>query len=78
MPTKLVIAATLPIRRGLSIHEAAVYIGVGASKFRAMVKDGRMPRPKKIDRNRVWDTAALDAAFRDLPDEGTTDTWAGT
>lgn len=44
-----------PTRRGLSRVEAAEYIGVGASKFDAMVTDGRMPKPKKIDGRRVWD-----------------------
>ena len=42
-------ALALPTRRGLSRVEAAEYIGVGASKFDAMVSDGRMPKPKKIE-----------------------------
>lgn len=56
--------------RGLSKEEAARYIGVGVTKFDEMVSDGRMPRPRVIDRRRVWDRLALDAAFTDLPDEG--------
>lgn len=55
--------------RGLSRDEAAEYIGVSASKFDEMVKDGRMPGPKSIDRRTVWDRHALDAAFDDLPDK---------
>lgn len=60
-------AVPLPTRRGLSRVEAAEYIGVGASKFDAMVSDGRMPKPKKIDGRRVWDVRSLDRAFDALP-----------
>lgn len=56
-----------PTRRGLSRVEAAEYIGVGASKFDAMVADGRMPKPKRIDGRRVWDVRALDRSFDLLP-----------
>jgi excisionase family DNA binding protein len=55
--------------RGLSREEAARYIGVGATKFDEMVKDGRMPRPKRIDGRVVWDRIKLEAAFSDLPEE---------
>lgn len=54
--------------RGLSREEAARYIGVGATKFDEMVKDGRMPKPKRVDGRTVWDRVALDIAFTDLPD----------
>lgn len=56
-----------PTRRGLHREEAAAYVGVGASKFDAMVGDGRMPKPKQIDGRRVWDVRALDRAFDLLP-----------
>lgn len=56
--------------RGLSREEAARYVGVGATKFDEMVRDRRMPRPKRIDGRVVWDRLALDAAFSDLPSEG--------
>lgn len=39
---------------------------LSVGKFDALVKDGRMPRPKKIDRRLVWDVRALDAAADDL------------
>lgn len=55
--------------RGLCREEASRYIGVGTTKFDEMVKDGRMPRPKRIDGRTVWDRIALDAAFTGLPDE---------
>ena len=62
-----------PTRRGLHREEAAAYVGVGASKFDAMVADARMPKPKQIDGRRVWDVRALDRAFDLLPggDEST-------
>jgi excisionase family DNA binding protein len=57
-----------PVPLGLSREEAAEYVGVSPAKLDAMVKDGRMPKPKHIDRRRVWDRLALDAAFAALPD----------
>lgn len=56
--------------RGLSRVEAAAYVGVSVAKLDEMVKDGRMPKPKRIDARTVWDRLALDAAFAALPDEG--------
>lgn len=56
--------------RGLSREEAARYVGIGVTKFMAMVGDGRMPKPKRIDSRVVWDRIAIEAAFGDLPDEG--------
>lgn len=56
-----------PPRRGLSCAESADYIGVSVSKFLEMVSDDRMPKPKEIDRRRVWDIRALDRAFDMLP-----------
>lgn len=56
--------------RGLSRDEAARYVGVGSTKFDELVKDGRMPRPKRLDGRTVWDRVALDIAFTDLPDDG--------
>ena len=46
-----------------------MYIGVGASKFDEMVKNGRMPQPKRIDGRKVYDLVALDQAFDRLPDD---------
>lgn len=56
-----------PERRGLSREEAAGYIGVSATKFDELVVDGRMPKPRWIDRRKVWDRRSLDAAFEELP-----------
>ena len=57
-------------RRGLRRVEAAIYVGISATKFDEMVKDGRMPRPKRIDGTTVWDQRRLDLAFEGLPEEG--------
>jgi predicted DNA-binding transcriptional regulator AlpA len=54
--------------RGLSREASARYIGVGSTKFDEMVKDGRMPKPKRVDGRTVWDRVALDIAFTSLPD----------
>lgn len=54
--------------RGLCRDEAARWIGLGATKFDELVRDGRMPRGKRVDGRVIWDRYALDAAFADLPD----------
>jgi hypothetical protein len=62
--------------RGLSHDEAAAYIGVGVTKFNAMVADTRMPKPKMIDGRRVWDRLKLDSYFAALPDtDGAADSY---
>jgi len=60
----------LPMVFGLGQIEAAAAIGVSASKFRALVKDGRMPSPRRIDGRTIWDVDELRAAFKALPHEG--------
>lgn len=55
--------------RGLSRVESATYVGVSASLFDLMVKDSRMPSPKRINARVVWDRLRLDATFAALPDE---------
>jgi predicted DNA-binding transcriptional regulator AlpA len=42
-------------RRGLSRTEAATYFGISPSKFDELVEDGRMPRPRMVDKRKVWD-----------------------
>jgi len=79
--SKITIAQRLLIRRGLSEAEAALYVGLGATKFRELVREGRMPKPRLIDRRRIWDIDDLDAAFKSLPIEdseprSTTDSWS--
>ena len=70
MTTKSTIAGGLTLRRGLDEGEAAVYLSLSPSKFRQMVMQGVMPRPRLAGRRRIWDVDELDSAFRDLPREG--------
>ncbi len=70
MSSKASIATRLTIRRALSEGEAALYVGIGASKFRELVHAGRMPRPRILDTRRLWDVDDLDAAFKNLPLDG--------
>lgn len=60
-------------RRGLSRTEAASYVGVSPSLFDEMVKDGRMPKPKRINARTVWDLRKLDVAFDNLPGDEESD-----
>jgi predicted DNA-binding transcriptional regulator AlpA len=53
--------------RGLSREQAAAYVGVSPSLFDILVKDGRMPAPKRINARTVWDRLQLDPAFAALP-----------
>ena len=61
--------------RGFSRVQSAGYIGVGATKFDEMVKDGRMPKPKRVDGRNIWDRYALDLAFEDLPNKDDGNPW---
>lgn len=61
--------------RGLRRETAAVYVGVGVTKFDEWVRDGRMPRPKRVDGVVVWDRLALDSAFEALPSGEEKNTW---
>ena len=69
----------LPVVFGLGEVEAAAAIGVSASKFRTLVKDGRMPLPHRIDGRTVWDVDELRVAFEALPHDNESqkaDSWA--
>ena len=61
--------------RGLSREQSAVYVGVGTTLFDEMVKDGRMPAPKRINSKTIWDRLGLDAAFVGLPSDEDTNPW---
>ncbi|MFZ2080219.1 MAG: XRE family transcriptional regulator [Xanthobacteraceae bacterium] len=70
MALRTPLSAVRPIpRRGLSRDEAAMYIGISASKFDELVRARRMPGPKRIDGRKVWDVRDLDVAFDALPSE---------
>lgn len=56
--------------RGINRVQAARYVGVSPTLFDEMVKDGRMPKPKRIGGRVVWDVRALDLFFDALPNDG--------
>jgi excisionase family DNA binding protein len=72
MPRPSVLPPTLAPRL-LSREQAAAYLSVSPSKFDQLVDDGRMPRPRVIDRRRAWDIRSLDSAIDDLPVDGVDD-----
>jgi excisionase family DNA binding protein len=58
-------ALPLPVRRFLSISEAAEYVGVSVQTFREEVAEGRWPGPVRRGRTAravTWDVRALDRA----------------
>lgn len=55
--------------RGLNRVQASAYIGVSPTLFDALVNDGRMPRPKRINARTVWDLRKIDRAFDALPQD---------
>ena len=57
-------------RFGFSRAEAAAYVGFGVTLFDAMVADGRMPKPKRVNSRKVWSRLALEEAFAELPEDG--------
>jgi predicted DNA-binding transcriptional regulator AlpA len=63
--------------RLVSRDAAAAYVDVSPTTFDEMVRDGRMPRPKRLGgRRKAWDVRALDAAVDALEDcNNDNDTW---
>lgn len=53
---------------GLSRVQASAYVGVSPPLFDSMVVDGRMPKPKRINRRLVWDRREIEDSFRTLDD----------
>ncbi len=70
MSSKAAYTRNLPIRRGLSETEAAIYLSFSPSFFHRLVDLGVMPRPRIAGGRRIWDVEELDVAFRALPREG--------
>lgn len=61
---------TLPPRL-ITREAAAAYASVSPTKFDQLVRDGRMPRPRRLDARKAWDVRDLDAAIDELPiDDG--------
>ncbi|TXM72898.1 hypothetical protein FV226_11155 [Methylobacterium sp. WL12] len=65
--------------RLISRDAAAAYVCVSTNKFDEMVRDGRMPRARRIDARKVWCVRELDSAADNLPIDGDDatgdDTW---
>jgi predicted DNA-binding transcriptional regulator AlpA len=79
MPRRAEIAAQLPIVFGLDRLQAAAAIGVSATTFDGLVREGRMPRPRQLGSRRIWDVDEIRAAFKVLPRDGEDqedETWA--
>lgn len=70
MPKIASVGRPLPVRRGLSEVEAAMYLSISPSFFRQLVGRKVMPRPRLAGQRRIWDLEELDAAFKALPREG--------
>lgn len=73
-PKISVLPASLP-PRGLSRVEAAAYIGISPSLFDELVKDGRMPKPKRVNSRTIWDRLQVERAFEALPGGTSDDEW---
>ncbi len=63
-----ILPSSLP-PRGVSRVQAATYIGISPTLFDEMVRDGRMPKPVRINGRTVWDRLKLDEAFAGLSDD---------
>jgi len=63
--------------RLISREAAAAYVNVSPTTFDEMVKDGTMPKPKRLSgRRKAWDVRTLDVAVDSLPVENNdNDTW---
>jgi hypothetical protein len=59
-----------PVALGLSRIAASAYVGLGVSLFDEMVRDGRMPPPRKANTRLIWSRVELEKAFSDLPYAG--------
>jgi predicted DNA-binding transcriptional regulator AlpA len=67
--------------RLINREAAAAYVCVSPNTFDEMVKDKRMPRPKRLGGRRIaWDVRELDVAVDQLPVEtghvATDETWS--
>jgi hypothetical protein len=63
--------------RGLRAEQAAIYLGMGRSKFLELVEARKLPQPKIVDGMKIWDRHALDSAFDDFPERGESDNVTG-
>ena len=54
-------------------ESAAAFVDLSPTKFDELVKEGRAPRPKRIDTRKVWDVRDLERFADDLPYDGPAD-----
>jgi len=66
-------AGALP--RGLSRLQAAEYVGLSPAKFDELVKEGKMPSPKRVGSRVLWDRLKVDEAFNALPGDEEANPW---
>ncbi len=62
---------------GLSRVQSAAFICVGTTLFDEMVKDRRMPSPKRVNGKTIWGRLALQEAFAALPSDEDANPWDG-
>lgn len=55
--------------------EAASYLGIGATLFDQLVKEGKAPAPKMLESVKLWDIKQLDALVDDLPTRDAANPW---
>ncbi len=55
---------------GLSRETAARFIGVSPNTFDGLVREGLMPKPRRVRRRKLWDRRELETAFDALPHDG--------
>ena len=72
-PENMLPSSLQPI--GLSRRQSARYVGVGTTLFDEMVKDGRMPAPKRINSKTIWHRQEIDEAFAALPSDEDANPW---
>ena len=77
MAKQTALPPTLPPRL-IARDAAAAYASVSPAKFDELVRDGRMPRPRRIDTRKAWDVRELDQAIDHLPVDGDDTTSDGT
>ncbi len=65
----------MPEPIGLSRVVSALYVGVSPSQFDTMVKEGRMPKPRREGTRKIWYSVELAAALQDLPTEDAANEW---
>ncbi|RTL86444.1 MAG: AlpA family phage regulatory protein [Hyphomicrobiales bacterium] len=59
------------VPRLLRRERAAAYLDISPSHFDKLVREGRLPQPKKLDeRTKGWDTHDLDVHIDHLPYAG--------